>query len=130
MTKKLASVELFALNRDAPTEERMDGVVDTIQRRVNAFGITEPVVQRMGTDRVIVQLPGVEDTNIDVTFRESVAQDDLKDGLNDLGFSNATINRKQGEPISNSVDIIIQSPGRTLYHLILLYYFCYINYTY
>ena len=108
MTKKLASVELFALNRDAPTEERMDGVVDTIQRRVNAFGITEPVVQRMGTDRVIVQLPGVEDTNIDVTFRESVAQDDLKDGLNDLGFSNATINRKQGEPISNSVDIIIQ----------------------
>jgi preprotein translocase subunit SecD len=42
-----------------PLEDQMSGVVDTIKRRVDAFGVTEPVIQRMGDDRLLVQLPGV-----------------------------------------------------------------------
>ncbi len=38
----------------------MNGLRDVIERRVNIYGVTEPVVQIYGTDRVIVELPGVE----------------------------------------------------------------------
>jgi protein-export membrane protein SecD len=38
----------------------MEGLRDIIERRVNIFGVTEPVVQVYGTDRIAVDLPGVE----------------------------------------------------------------------
>ena len=34
----------------------------TLRNRVNEFGVSEPVIQRQGSSRVVVQLPGVEDT--------------------------------------------------------------------
>jgi len=40
--------------------EAMASVIDKIQRRVDLYGVTEPVIQKLGTDRVLVQLPGVE----------------------------------------------------------------------
>ena len=40
--------------------EAMNAVAAKIQRRVNEFGVTEPTIQTMGTDKIIVQLPGVE----------------------------------------------------------------------
>lgn len=36
--------------------------VSTLRNRVNALGVAEPVIQRQGTDRIIVELPGVQDT--------------------------------------------------------------------
>src|ERR1700716_3431473 len=39
----------------------MKGVVNVIQRRVNAYGVAEAEIQTRGTDRLIVQLPGVKD---------------------------------------------------------------------
>lgn len=41
--------------------DAMAGVRDVIERRVNAFGVGEPVVQVSGQDRLIVELPGVTD---------------------------------------------------------------------
>lgn len=38
----------------------MAAVIEKIQRRVNEFGVTEPTVQKLGTDQIVVQLPGVE----------------------------------------------------------------------
>ena len=35
--------------------------VETIRNRVDALGVTEPVIQRQSTDRILVQLPGVDD---------------------------------------------------------------------
>ena len=34
----------------------------TLRNRVNELGVAEPVIQQQGTDRVVVQLPGVQDT--------------------------------------------------------------------
>ncbi len=34
----------------------------TLRNRVNEFGVAEPVIQQQGTSRIVVQLPGVEDT--------------------------------------------------------------------
>src|SRR5919199_1374409 len=38
----------------------MKGAVNVIQRRVNAYGVSEPEIQTRGKDRIIVQLPGVK----------------------------------------------------------------------
>ena len=35
--------------------------VETIRNRVDALGVAEPVIQRQGNDRILVQLPGVDD---------------------------------------------------------------------
>ena len=34
----------------------------TLRNRVNELGVSEPIVQRQGRDRIVVQLPGVQDT--------------------------------------------------------------------
>ncbi|MBI2627208.1 MAG: protein translocase subunit SecD [Parcubacteria group bacterium] len=43
--------------------EAMQGVRDVIERRVNLFGVAEPVVQISGDDRLIVELAGIKDVN-------------------------------------------------------------------
>jgi preprotein translocase subunit SecD len=35
--------------------------VETIRNRVDALGVAEPVIQRQGTDRIVVEIPGVDD---------------------------------------------------------------------
>ena len=42
-------------------EAAIRGVAEVINRRINAFGVSEPQIQVRGTDRVIVELPGVKD---------------------------------------------------------------------
>jgi preprotein translocase subunit SecD len=39
----------------------MQGLRDVIERRVNLFGVSEPVVQIQGSDKLVVELPGVKD---------------------------------------------------------------------
>jgi len=40
--------------------EAMAAVTEKIQRRVNEFGVTEPTIQKLGTNQIVIQLPGVE----------------------------------------------------------------------
>jgi len=43
--------------------EAMNGLRDVIERRINTFGVSEPVIQVQGEDRLLVELPGV--TNVE-----------------------------------------------------------------
>ena len=43
--------------------DAMNSARDVIERRVNAFGVSEPVVQVSGSDRIIVELPGIKNIN-------------------------------------------------------------------
>jgi len=36
--------------------------IQTLHNRINELGVAEPVIQQQGSDRVVVQLPGVQDT--------------------------------------------------------------------
>lgn len=48
---------------EVPTGEKeraLEGARQVIERRVNAFGVTEPVIQVQGNDRISVQLPGLQ----------------------------------------------------------------------
>jgi protein-export membrane protein SecD len=45
----------------APDADAMNTIKDIIERRVNGIGVSEPQVVTQGTDRVVVELPGVTD---------------------------------------------------------------------
>ncbi|HWH23761.1 MAG TPA: protein translocase subunit SecD, partial [Candidatus Limnocylindria bacterium] len=42
------------------TPERLEVVRTIIENRINQYGVAEPIVQAQGADRVVVELPGVE----------------------------------------------------------------------
>ena len=48
------------LSNVEPGEEAsiMDGVVAVLKNRINPLGVTEPVIQKQGQDRILVELPG------------------------------------------------------------------------
>src|SRR3989338_4271827 len=48
---------------DQRAGDEMRGVGDVIGRRVNQFGVSEPLVQIEGTDRLVVGLAGITDVN-------------------------------------------------------------------
>jgi preprotein translocase subunit SecD len=45
-----------------PTTGDVEVVKQIIERRVNATGVSEPVVVTSGTDRIVVEVPGISDT--------------------------------------------------------------------
>ena len=44
-----------------PSPEQLEGVVQVIRTRVDQFGVAEPLIQTLGANRIVVQLPGVQD---------------------------------------------------------------------
>lgn len=55
----------------------LDGVKNVIEKRVNLFGVSEPTVQTSvfnGKDRIIVELPGITDTQSAVNLIGTTAQ--------------------------------------------------------
>jgi preprotein translocase subunit SecD len=43
-------------------EQALKQNITTLHNRINELGVSEPVIQQQGLDRVVVQLPGVQDT--------------------------------------------------------------------
>ncbi|WP_420933415.1 protein translocase subunit SecD [Alteromonas sp. A081] len=65
--------------------------ITIIRNRVNQLGVAEPLVQKQGADRIVVQLPGIQDTarakeilNATATleFRMLDQKNDVRDALN------------------------------------------------
>ncbi len=55
----------LSVKEQVMTETRRTAVkqnLTTLRNRVNEFGVAEPVIQQQGDSRIVVQLPGVEDT--------------------------------------------------------------------
>ena len=44
-----------------PRPEDLEVIRDIIERRVNSTGVSEPVITTQGSDRIVVELPGVSD---------------------------------------------------------------------
>lgn len=49
--------------KDVPriSPQQLEDVLSVIENRVNGLGVSEPVVQTVGSDQILVQLPGVND---------------------------------------------------------------------
>ncbi|MCS6802394.1 MAG: protein translocase subunit SecD [Chloroflexota bacterium] len=83
-------------------QEAMTSLVRNIERRVNAYGVAEPVIMQQGEDRVAVQLAGVRDVEEAKRLIGQTAQLNFKertigpDGLpqdKELGLTGADLRR-------------------------------------
>ncbi|NUS61160.1 MAG: protein translocase subunit SecD, partial [Lysobacter sp.] len=55
-------VRIPQVELDRIATEAIEQNVSTLRNRINELGVAEPIIQRQGSDRVVVQLPGVQDT--------------------------------------------------------------------
>ncbi|MFC3609106.1 protein translocase subunit SecD [Stutzerimonas tarimensis] len=70
----------------------------TVRNRVNELGVAEPLVQRQGANRIVVELPGVQDTaeakrilgaTANLEFRLAALPDAARAATEELGFRNS-----------------------------------------
>jgi preprotein translocase subunit SecD len=82
--------EIDAENRDGA----MEGAKEILANRINPLGVTEPIIQRQGEDRILVELPGISITDkekerlarVDIlAFGEAAADDEEARWENALG---------------------------------------------
>ena len=62
----------------AVTEDQMESLKRTIERRVNGAGLGEPIIQILGDDRLLVQMPGVSDLERAKSYIGETAQLEFK----------------------------------------------------
>ena len=86
-------------------DDAINRSIKIIERRVNELGLTEPVIQRQGRDRIIVELPGVKDPEKAIAMLGRTAMLECKD-MNgntvltgkDLKDSKASVDQS-GQPV-------------------------------
>ena len=80
--------------------------IETLHKRVNELGVAEPVIQRQGADRVVVQLPGVQDTARakDIIGRTATLQFRLVDQAGG-GSETVPVRLSPGETVQRTVSL-------------------------
>jgi protein-export membrane protein SecD len=61
LSERFPDVEAKRAEPQEITNENLTSIEAIIENRVNAYGVTEPVIQRQPPDRLIVELPGIKD---------------------------------------------------------------------
>jgi preprotein translocase subunit SecD len=98
--------------------------ITTLRNRVNELGVSEPIVTRQGVDRIVVQLPGLQDPNqaIRILGATATLEFRLVDETNDpyeaertkrVPLSSKLYQRREGGPILLKRDIIVSGDQLT-----------------
>ncbi|HXK31974.1 MAG TPA: protein translocase subunit SecD [Candidatus Paceibacterota bacterium] len=98
---------------DKDKTETMEGLRDVIERRVNLYGVAEPVIQVQGESRLIVELAGVKDIRGAIEmigetpyleFREILSPEEKEEAKNSF----------TDEEISQIIDTYKQQSGKDI----------------
>ncbi|MFT4993700.1 MAG: preprotein translocase subunit SecD [Paraglaciecola sp.] len=105
--QKLADLRDYAVKQN----------ITIIRNRVNQLGVAEPVVQKQGAERIVVQLPGVQDTakakeilNATATleYREVDIEHDVRDAVNGrVPPGSELLFEENGQPVLLKKQIIV-----------------------
>jgi len=97
--------------------------ITTLRNRVNELGVAEPVIQQQGASRVVVQLPGVQDTAKakDILGRTATLEIRLVDELADpallaqgqVPFGAEVVPSREGTPIAVKKEVILTGDSIT-----------------
>src|SRR5687768_334814 len=81
--------------------EALDRALKVVRTRIDEFGVSEPIVQKSGNDRIIVELPGIDDEAraIDVVQKSAFLQFQITDETRAL------------EKVLPRIDAIIRESG-------------------
>ncbi|MDD2933292.1 MAG: protein translocase subunit SecD [Methylotenera sp.] len=61
-SSQLLTASLNAIEQKRIQDFALKQNIQTLHNRINELGVAEPIIQQQGIDRVVVQLPGVQDT--------------------------------------------------------------------
>lgn len=87
-------------------EEAVTQAIETLRNRVDQFGVAEPTIQRAGIDRIILQMPGVQDIESVKRVVGSVAK--LEFRLIPAGAApSVTLRDKLGAPVVVEDEILM-----------------------
>lgn len=82
--------------------DAIEQAVETLRNRVDQFGVSEPLIQRSGEDRIILQMPGVSDINAVKKVVGSVAKLEfrlLPSAATAQGVGTTTMRNKAGQSV-------------------------------
>ncbi|MBQ9488052.1 MAG: protein translocase subunit SecD [Selenomonadaceae bacterium] len=89
-------------------EDAMQRVVSIMEKRVNELGLTEPIIQREGERRVIIELPGIKDPDKAIETIGKTAMLEFKDEEGntlltgtDLKDAQAAMNQSNSQAVVN-----------------------------
>jgi preprotein translocase subunit SecD len=91
-------------------KDSVQQAVETLERRVNQFGVAEPLVQKVGEDRIMLQMPGVQDIESVKRVVGKLAQLEFR-FLPAPGASSGSIKLKDREGGSVNVEESVQMTG-------------------
>ena len=112
-------------------DDAMNRVVAIMEKRVNALGLTEPIIQREGERRVIIELPGIKDPDAAIQTIGKTAMLEFRDEEGntvltgtDLKDAQASTNPQSGQNVVNLefsdegaqkfADLTMKNVGRTI----------------
>ena len=97
------------LSQVEPGEEAdvIDGVVAVISNRINPLGVTEPVIQKQGQDRIAVELPGLSITDKEKERLSRVALLEFGELAGDDEEAKWENARGRWKPAAASVDLAV-----------------------
>ena len=105
--QKLAETRDYAVSQN----------ITIMRNRVNELGVAEPVIQRQGANRIVVELPGVQDTarakeilgaTATLEFRMVDTENDVRDAVNGrVPFGSELLPSRNGGPQLLKEDVIL-----------------------
>ena len=83
----------------------VDQTLETLRNRIDQFGVSEPIVQRQGDQEIVIQLPGIQDTERAKRLIGQTAVLEFKLVSQDVKGSEGTIvlNGQDRDPISGEI---------------------------
>lgn len=88
---------------DKVTRDTINRSIAILENRINQFGVTEPVIQPQGSDRIIVEIAGVDDPDkvVDDLIQPAYLEFKLEDGSTVLTGANLKDAQEQLDPETN-----------------------------
>ena len=68
-----SSTDVIIASLKTEAEDAIDRVLEILQNRIDQFGVAEPTIQKQGTQRIIVELAGVQNSDRARSLLESTA---------------------------------------------------------
>lgn len=96
---------------DQSVTQAMDTAVEVVRKRIDALGTKEPTIIRSGTNRIVVQVPGLQDPQALKSLLGQTAKLEFK--LVDQSADPAAVAQGIAPPGSEIVPFAVTTPGMT-----------------
>ncbi len=77
---------------EAEAKDAVDRAMEVLRSRIDQFGVAEPLIQRQGEDRIVIQLPGLTDRQRALELI-AIAHPDFREGLFEFAVGNHYLDR-------------------------------------